>query len=158
MTRPCPEDLVALQPQTLHGLTLDVCPRCAGVYFDEGEIAALQSKGPEVLEEVEESLAPGGLAFVESPVPKRCPGCRKPMRAYAYRYSSDIRLDGCEACGGIWVQDGELAKIAAHLSAPPKTFGGTPAARRAAEAHNDSARRHASLAAKVAGHLHRAES
>lgn len=145
MKRECPDDLVVLESRTLGGLDLDVCPRCAGIFFDEGEIAALQQSGPSMVVEVEEACEPGGLTFVESPVPKRCPGCKKPMRAYAYRYSSDIRLDGCDACGGIWVQDGELAKIADHLAAPPKTFGGIPAARREAEAHNATARRHLGL-------------
>lgn len=150
MSRKCPDDLVELRPHRLGGLDLDACPRCGGVYFDEGEIAALQQRGAEALTEVEEACEPGGLTFVESPVPKRCPGCGKAMRAYAYRYSSDIRLDGCDACGGIWVQDGELAKIADHLAAPPTTFGGTPTARRAAEAHNETVRRHSRLVTRVA--------
>ncbi len=155
MNRACPDDGTALQPQAHCGLTLDACPRCAGVYFDEGEISALQQKGSDALNEVEDACVPGGLTRVDTPYPKRCPGCGKSMWAYAYRYSSDIRLDGCEACGGVWVQDGELAKIAAHLAAPPVTFGGTPAARRAAESHN--AARHGSLLAKALGHLHPAK-
>ncbi len=156
MKRVCPEDLVMLEARELRGLTLDVCPKCAGIYFDEGEIAALQFDGPEALTEVEDAVTPGGLTFVESPIPKRCPGCQKPMHGYRYRYSSDIRLDGCQNCGGVWIQDGELGKIADYLQATPKTFGGTPAAAQAAESRNaegiernEAARRHASL-------LHRA--
>jgi Zn-finger nucleic acid-binding protein len=152
MSRVCPEDLTALEVRSLHGLQLDVCPDCGGIFFDEGEIAALQADGPAALEQVEEAVAPASFMYVESPVPKRCPGCQGPMHVYRYRYSSDIRLDGCERCGGVWVQDGELAKIAAHLQAPPVTFGGTPAARRAAEFENArelAASRHARLLGRV---------
>ena len=153
MSRVCPEDLTALEARLLHGLNLDVCPGCAGIFFDEGEIAALQAGGPSSLSEVEEAAVPASFLFVDSPTPKRCPGCHGTMHAYHYRYSSEIRLDGCERCGGVWVQDGELAKIATHLQSPPSTFGGTPAARRAAEAQNArelAAHRHSRLIARVA--------
>ncbi len=153
MSRLCPEDLTPLEPQTLHGLVLDTCPMCAGIYFDEGEIAALQAAGSEALTEVEDAVVPSDFSYIESPIPKRCPGCNGAMHAYRYRYSSEIRLDGCDRCGGIWVQDGELAKIADYVQSCPSTFGGTPAARQAAEVSNaqeKSAQRHAKLLKRVA--------
>jgi Zn-finger nucleic acid-binding protein len=154
MSRVCPEDLTPLDTRILHGLSLDVCPGCAGIFFDEGEIAALQSNGPEALEQVEDAATPASFLYVDSPVPKPCPGCQGPMQVYRYRYSSDIRLDGCERCGGVWVQDGELAKIATYLQSPPSTFGGIPAARRAADAQNArdlAAYRHSRLIDRVVG-------
>ncbi|RYG21103.1 hypothetical protein EON82_19380 [bacterium] len=154
MSRVCPEDLTVLEVRSMHGLSLDVCPECAGIFFDEGEIATLQTGGAAALSEVEDAATPASFQYVDSPVPKRCPGCQGPMHVYRYRYSSDIRLDGCERCGGVWVQDGELAKIAAHLQAPPSTFGGTPAARRAAEVQNArdvAASRHSRLIDRVVG-------
>ncbi|GEM_PF-4731651 len=150
MPRTCPDDATSLQIQTLRGLALDVCPECAGLYFDEGELAALQEGGTAALESVEASATPSGLVLIDCETPKRCPGCASLMCRYAYRYSSDIRLDGCPRCGGIWVQDGELAKIAAHVAAPPAVFGGVPSARAAAEDENAAATRHHSLLSRIA--------
>jgi Zn-finger nucleic acid-binding protein len=153
MRRPCPEDLTPLEVRRIRDLDLDVCPQCAGIYFDEGEVAALQSKGAAALHEVEAAVEPGSFAIVESPVPKRCPGCQSAMTGYRYRYSSDIRVDGCEKCGGIWIQDGELEKIAVHMKTARSTFGGTPAAREAAavaNARERAAHRHEQLMRRVA--------
>ena len=130
MSRVCPDDGTVLERRAYHGLILDVCPVCGGVYFDEGEMAALQSGGPAVLAEVDHASLPADLTLADCDDPKRCPGCRAPMCAYDYRYSSDIRLDGCERCGGIWVQDGELRRIADHLRFAPVSFGGVAASRR----------------------------
>ncbi len=152
MSRLCPDDAAALERRKVHGLDLDACPVCAGVYFDEGEIAALVGDGPHALGEVERAVAPSDLAVVENPAPKRCPGCRSLMVAYAYCYSSDARLDGCERCGGVWVQDGGLAAIAECVSAPARPFGGIPAARRTAESHN-AATRHALTLRAVASRV-----
>lgn len=30
---------------------------------------------------------------------------------YQYAYASPVELDGCESCGGVFLQDGELAAI-----------------------------------------------
>ena len=136
MSRLCPDDAATLEPRALHGLTLDACPVCAGVYFDDGEVAALVGSGPDALSQVERDVAPSDLAVVvDCGAPKRCPGCRALMCAYTYRYSSDARMDGCERCGGVWVMDGGLAKIAAHLRAPAPAAGGLPAARRPERRH-----------------------
>lgn len=129
MSRLCPDDGSTLDRRAFHGLILDVCPLCAGIFFDEGEMAALQDAGAHALGEVEEATLPG-LTFADCDEPKRCPSCHALMCAYAYRYSSDIRLDGCEKCGGVWVQDGELERVAVHLRGPSPALGGIPAARR----------------------------
>ena len=147
MSRACPDDAAILEPRAFRAVTLDACPKCAGLFFDEGEMAALQEGGPETLGEVERAAAPSDLQVVEGSAPRRCPGCRALMRGYAYRYSSDIRLAGCDRCGGVWVCDGDLARIAAHLREPAPAFGGTPAAFRDAASQNAAARHAASLRA-----------
>lgn len=124
----------------VQAVILDACPLCAGVYFDEGEIAALQRGGPEALESAEDEFSSTGLVLVDCEAPKRCPGCGDLMCVYTYRYSSDIRLDGCDRCGGVWVQDGELARIAEHLRAPGPSSGGTAPAHREAASQNATIR------------------
>ena len=147
MSRLCPDDATALEPRAFRAVTLDACPACAGLFFDEGEIAALQSDGPATLGEVERAAVPAELQVVDGPAPRRCPGCRTLMRGYAYLYSSDIRLSGCDRCGGVWVCDGDLARIAAYLRAAPVATGGTPAAFRDAAARNAALRHGATLGA-----------
>jgi Zn-finger nucleic acid-binding protein len=47
--------------------------------------------------------------------PLICPSCRKPLRKGQYSYSSGILIDRCDACGGIWLDRGELGKIRAFI-------------------------------------------
>ncbi len=147
MSRHCPDDAATLEPRAFRAVTLDACPVCAGLFFDEGEIAAVQAGGPAALHEVEAAAVPSDLQIVDDAAPRRCPGCHGLMHEYAYRYSSDIRLSGCDGCGGVWVCDGDLARIAAHLNASPRPFGGTPAAFRDAASRNAADRHAASLRA-----------
>lgn len=147
MSRLCPDDASVLEPRTFRAVTLDACPTCAGLFFDEGEIAAVQAGGASALHEVEAAAVPSDLQLLENAAPRRCPGCRALMHGYAYRYSSDIELSGCDHCGGVWVCDGDLARIAAHLREAPHAFGGTAAAYRNAAAQNAAVRHAATLRA-----------
>jgi Zn-finger nucleic acid-binding protein len=42
--RLCPVCQVALVPQTHLGITIDVCPTCAGIWFDADELRAALSR------------------------------------------------------------------------------------------------------------------
>jgi ribosomal protein S27AE len=40
-----------------------------------------------------------------------CPSCKGPLDAYQYQYSSPVTIEGCPDCGGVFLEDGELASI-----------------------------------------------
>jgi Zn-finger nucleic acid-binding protein len=40
-----------------------------------------------------------------------CPECGHQLTNYTYAYDSAVEVDGCEHCGGVFLEDGELAAI-----------------------------------------------
>lgn len=57
---------------------------------------------------------------------KVCPQCSVPMHAYRFLYNSNVTLDECMQCGGIWVDDNELAEMAEYLAQAEKEIAGLP--------------------------------
>ena len=41
-----------------------------------------------------------------------CPECGKPMRKLNYAYNSNVIVDKCSSCDGIWFEKGEIQKVA----------------------------------------------
>jgi len=44
-----------------------------------------------------------------------CPQCSVGMRQFNYAYDSNIFLDKCLKCGGIWADAGEMIQVARYL-------------------------------------------
>jgi len=44
-----------------------------------------------------------------------CPQCEIGMKQFNYAYDSNIFLDKCPECGGIWADAGEMMQVAKHL-------------------------------------------
>jgi len=116
MSLQCPRCYVALKKDTEEGTEIDACPKCGGLWFDPEELGKL-AKG-----------RPGGLAGLEhrnDPLPELdqssapsplCPACREHLQEFEYPWAPGVRLDGCVKCKGIWVDDGELSRIEAHVA------------------------------------------
>ncbi len=124
--RLCPVCQVNLVPQTHLGITIDVCPTCAGIWFDADELPRLRELDPGVLPRIEHLYQPTVERY-EGAGDRPCPVCRVPMYRYNYLYTSNIALDGCDQCGGVWVDHGELVKMdqlaqeARAMEIPPET-------------------------------------
>ncbi|MCX7992466.1 MAG: zf-TFIIB domain-containing protein [Fimbriimonadales bacterium] len=108
--RLCPVCQIELKPQTHLGVTIDVCPACAGIWFDTDELTRLNGIGDDVLPRLGSMYQPQVTAY-DPPWERKCPVCHEPLRSYRYLYTSDIELDTCDRCGGVWVDHGELRKM-----------------------------------------------
>lgn len=115
MTLLCPDCLKPLAPLAHFGVTLDSCPMCAGIWFDQGELGRLQHAGGQALIQIDESVVPE-IHRKEEPSRRDCPSCLKPLDRFHYLYNSPIELDACGECGGFWVEDRELQKIQEWLA------------------------------------------
>jgi Zn-finger nucleic acid-binding protein len=99
-------------------MAVDVCTQCGGTYFDQGEFSTLARKCPDQLRKLEAVAKPteaqpaSAAAAAES---LRCPGCAGPMGSYQYAECSGVWLHRCPRCNGVWVDDGELEAIEAHI-------------------------------------------
>lgn len=115
MARVCPDHNLPLDPKTFRNVTVDVCPKCAGVFFDEGEVNRLRLDGNDAMVEVEDAIVPAeghSVDFREmTERPRACPNCRFSMDKMRYLYNSPVMLDSCSNCGGVWVEDGELRSM-----------------------------------------------
>lgn len=78
------------------GVTLDLCQRCHGLWFDRGEVERLERFG---LELVRLTPAVGS---------RRCPRCSGGLAAARLRGAGGLILDECDRCGGLFFDAGEL--------------------------------------------------
>lgn len=86
-------------------VTVDACPACQGEFLDEGEIKRLTGDRDlhKLLTEYLGSDADSDLV---------CPGCGDVMDAEALTLESGtVEVDVCLGCRGVWLDDGELAKL-----------------------------------------------
>lgn len=89
---------------TKDGVVIDVCDGCQGVWFDRGEMAAYADLARDVpdLQKVWNNA---------STTRNPCPRCRTNLEEMQYSAQDPLLIDRCPACGGIWLDSGELGKI-----------------------------------------------
>ncbi len=81
--------------ETLHigeGLAADSCPSCHGAFF------------------ARDALRPRVKVYGLKPTPLPCPKCGEPLHQGDV-WDGKLQLDECRACGGIWFDAGELARL-----------------------------------------------
>lgn len=106
-----------LEPTTWHGLTVDVCPGCHGIWCDFGEMKLLEES--DTLDHVDEAFEG---KFTMQPLdtamkaPERlCPVTAYPMERHEFGNGTRVVLDFCPDCGGTWLDAGELEGYTAYL-------------------------------------------
>ena len=102
--------------------TVDGCAGCGGIWFDYQELNALTRDPAVALTEVESAFhqaTSGALPQGDN----RCPGCEAKLYGFSFPHTPDITLDACPLCKGIWVDDGELQKIADRVLASTRIPG-----------------------------------
>src|SRR5579871_4414586 len=111
MTRTCPECSAKMCTEVIHGVHLDICPECAGIWFDFEELRTLLAQDPLVMSELEDRTMPHGAHKPIGTSLRHCPDCHLPLQQYRYLYTSPIVLEACTDCGGFFVEDGQLGKM-----------------------------------------------
>ena len=113
----CPVCHKAMEQIVISGVELDYCrDGCGGLWFDNFELKQLDEEdegGGELLDEIL------GQSLVDDTMRAEkltCPRCNNvKMRRHKYNYTSDIHIDQCYSCNGIWLDKGELAAIRANF-------------------------------------------
>jgi len=106
----CPICAAALSKGSLESFSLLYCERCRGMLIDMDDfqplIAALRSHrdAPAAF------LAPRSAADADRTL--NCPRCGAAMDDHPYGGGGNVNVDTCEACDVIWLDGGELRKIA----------------------------------------------
>ncbi|HPB68067.1 MAG TPA: zf-TFIIB domain-containing protein [Candidatus Omnitrophota bacterium] len=108
----CPACNRELQKMAVKDLTVDVCKGgCGGIWFDNFE-----------LRKVDEQQEAAGEALLDIPRDKNikrdasqikaCPKCEGiKMMKHFFSVQRNVEIDECGACGGIWLDYGELGRL-----------------------------------------------
>jgi len=83
-------------------ITVDVCLRCKGVWFDAEELNRLTPVASRDLRVPGDAKTSG----------RTCPRCRVPLGAFNYPQTY-VEIDMCSECLGLWLERGELKEIQA---------------------------------------------
>lgn len=88
---------------------MDFCPTCQGIWLDQGELELLLNESSRKLD----------LSVIEefSISKRRCPRCRRKMVRGDFP-SSDVDVDICRRDLGIWLDRGEIIRIAEKYCDP----------------------------------------
>lgn len=82
---------------------IDYCPSCQGIWLDQGELELLLDKTDGSIDLTDFSGYNKGS--------RRCPRCQKKMMKGPFPHTS-VEVDICMRDGGIWLDRGEIQKIA----------------------------------------------
>lgn len=103
-----------LEPIHYENIEIDACMHCGGLWFDRNELdQVVRAYDPNYQEEpIIKTL--GQRIDTSS---KKCPHCKELLVTYQFKQGSDLKIDICESCSGIWLDKGELdqAKISNEI-------------------------------------------
>lgn len=110
----CPICKKSLQKSIFHSIELDYCPFCLGLWFEQDELRQAKDDKDKSLDWLDIDLWREETKFKISKNKKICPSCSVPF--YEINYAdSDISVDICNVCQGIWLDRGEFKKIIDYL-------------------------------------------
>lgn len=121
----CPVCLSELIPVESRTGMLDKCPNCRGVWFDSGEFI----DSVVTLTENDKIKAPLPQLFKSRSIQpvnsvdesdKICPRCNQKLIKFNYGYDSNVILDKCLTCQGIWADETEIREVARYLKVDPR--------------------------------------
>lgn len=117
-----------MEVATLGTIEVDICPRCAALWLDRGELESLApehgTKGRELMVGYAKSIPARVAAYV------KCPVCEDPMVRRTHPHAPKLRLATCSS-HGVWFEprdallffemlSAKVPKLAAHSQPPPE--------------------------------------
>ncbi|WP_372895799.1 zf-TFIIB domain-containing protein [Stieleria sp.] len=112
----CPRDGATLASETYEAdVVVDRCPVCRGIWLDSGELKTIQETiehdYSQQLQRINVVARAYELARQKSQPDIRCPKCQGELHPREYAYCSQILIDRCAECGGVWLDAGELVAL-----------------------------------------------
>jgi Zn-finger nucleic acid-binding protein len=113
----CPVDGANLQSSIYEAeIQVGVCPDCGGAWLEQGELEAIQTcREHDYTEELARMPDLGFNAYelAQAKQGRRltCPKCEVEMESREYARCSQVMIDACPQCHGIWLDKGELTAL-----------------------------------------------
>lgn len=104
-------------------VAIDVCSKCGGIWFDQdilkSYIYSYLKDNPDVPAQaldIDKKII--GINDIKEQV-LICPICNIPMEKYNYMYDSNIILDRCAKCNGVWTEKDEIKALVSYVKGNP---------------------------------------
>ena len=119
----CPScNTTNLEEYRREDLVIDICPNCDGMWFDNDEMQGFvdfllkENTLPEAKIATDKKAV--NVYRLNEPA-NSCPRCNLKMNKYSYAYDSNVILDKCPSCKGVWADGKEIYQIAVHVKGNP---------------------------------------
>lgn len=121
----CPVCSYRLRQVKSKNVVVDVCTHCSGVWFDSGELQVFLRelvKRPDIAPKKTNLFEPLEVRRIDRSAAeiRLCPKCELVMKTINYAYDSNVFIDKCPQCEGIWTDGGEVRQLAGHLKEDPR--------------------------------------
>ncbi len=120
----CPACSHKLTSMPITSYSIDFCQHCKGMWLDKGELSNLVQEFLQFGEIKKKPFHP----YEKTPITqveqgdkqiRQCPRCAVAMETFNYAYDSNVLLEKCNPCQGVWADAGEVSKVAEHLKDNP---------------------------------------
>lgn len=118
MVLTCPNCKKELVNKIINTIELDYCENgCKGIWFDDQELSKIRNAPSENinLEDIKGQFIPKTREEALKDQTRYCPRCNVELFRYNWDMKSNIFLDSCDKCGGIWLDEGELEGMKEYL-------------------------------------------
>lgn len=120
----CPGCKGVLRREKHQHVEFDICRDCRGIWVSGEQchrLAVLVATEGQVESSAKLTFQPQKALCPSKDNPVRvCPECTLAMREFNYAYDSNVFLDRCEKCKGIWLDPNEIIDIAKHIQYNPE--------------------------------------
>ena len=117
-TMRCPACTKTLEKKFFRSIELYRCGTCGGFWVRKNMLGDVLNRYMAMMEKRADTKR--GFRTRVNPAitetsKRSCPNCRGAMRKQNYAYNSNVIVDICDDCAGIWLESGEIEKIARHF-------------------------------------------
>ncbi|WP_197033022.1 zf-TFIIB domain-containing protein [Thiomonas sp. FB-Cd] len=101
----CPKCNVDLVPEVRHGVDMNLCPSCKGMWLDAQELDQLENEAFDLGEDEK-----GTLVFDAAPTTQKCPLCAATLQRFNY-HAYALEMDFCPNQHGYWLEADADARV-----------------------------------------------
>ena len=110
----CPKCKAELFTFEVEGISLEQCNSCEGIWFDKNELRQVKDKADSDLNWMDFEIWKHPEKFKAGRQKYDCPKCNVKMEVLDYDHTN-IEIDYCKSCEGVWLDKGEIQKLIAAL-------------------------------------------
>lgn len=121
----CPACSNSMMRIKVWAYSIQTCHDCAGIWIEQdnfGDFVRALALSEDTPADVVQFFKRRDVVSLHTIQEKEkvCPKCSKKLRKFNYSYDSNVILDKCPDCGGIWADNGEVERVATYIKGDPR--------------------------------------